>query len=78
MLVRGNGIEERVERRNLAIANDDYIQAGVLGWLATRTGTPVGLLHLLLPLGSVGGLGGREFACGKKCREAQKENDSFG
>ena len=162
MLPRGHGIEEHVERRNLAIVNDNYIQASVLRCLAARAGTPsqatggiqqslrlaargvnevrmcgteitgkfvkgftpdhlawrhiqlailgiklgdcrtascritlaedllkvamqqfvdsvthdifscvgflflVGLLHLLLTLGSVGGLGGREFACGKK------------
>ena len=40
MLLRRDRIEERVERRNLAIANDDYIQAGVLGRLAARAGTP--------------------------------------
>jgi hypothetical protein len=166
MLPRGDRVEEHVERRDPAIANDDYIQASVLGCLAARAGTPgqatggileslrlatrrvnevrmcgteitgkfvkgftpyelawrhiqlailriklgdcraasrrvtltedllkvakqqfvdsvthaifsfvgfiffVGLLRLLLPPGTVGGFGGREFPCGKKCREA--------
>jgi hypothetical protein len=39
-LRRGRGIEEDVERRNLAVANDNYIQAGVVGFLAARAGTP--------------------------------------
>jgi hypothetical protein len=36
----GNGIEEYVERRNLAVANDDHIEAGIVGRLATRAGAP--------------------------------------
>src|SRR6266850_4088409 len=39
-LPRGHGIKEHVERRNLAIANDDYIQASIVGCLAARAGTP--------------------------------------
>jgi hypothetical protein len=40
VLLRGHGIKEHAERSNLAIANDDYIQASVLGCLAARAGTP--------------------------------------
>src|SRR6266436_3395275 len=40
MLPRGDGIEERIQRRNLAIAHDDYVQASVFGCLAARGGTP--------------------------------------
>ena len=37
---RWHRIQEGVEDRDLAIANDDYVQAGVLGGLAARAGTP--------------------------------------
>jgi len=40
MLPWGDRVKERVERRDLTIANDDYIQAGVLGCFAARAGTP--------------------------------------
>lgn len=36
----GSGIEEHIERRNLAVANDDHIGAGIVGRLATRAGAP--------------------------------------
>src|SRR5262245_4365733 len=35
-----HGIEEHVERRDFAIANDDHIQARVVGRLTARVGTP--------------------------------------
>src|SRR5271169_1480538 len=36
----GNGIEEHVERRDLAVANDDHIHAGVFGRFAAWAGAP--------------------------------------
>ena len=39
-LARRHGIEEHVQRRDLAIANGDHVQARVVGHLDSRTGTP--------------------------------------
>ena len=38
--LRGPGIEEHVERRDLAVANDDHIHPRVVGRFAARAGTP--------------------------------------
>src|SRR5882724_10538215 len=38
--LRRDGIEEHVERRDLAVANDDHIRAGVFGRFAAWAGAP--------------------------------------
>jgi len=40
MRLRRCGIEENIERRNLALANDDHVQARVVRRLAARAGAP--------------------------------------
>ena len=38
--LRGQGIKENAKRRNLFIAHDDHIEAGVVGRLVTRARAP--------------------------------------